>query len=71
MKNMVLVLNIMVLIMTLSIVILPSVWMISVVVGGADGPTGVVFPFIWTVYAILVFITSGSTVSWLLKKNHL
>ena len=70
MKNIVLVLNIMVLIMTLSIVILPSVWIISVV-GGADGLTGVVFPFVWTVYAILVFITSGSTVSWLLKKNHL
>jgi len=67
MKNIVLVLNIMVLIMTLSIVILPKVWMISVV-GGADGPTGVLFPFVWSIYGVLAFVTSGVTISWLIRK---
>ena len=67
MKNIVLILNVMVLIMTLSIVILPKVWMISVV-GGVDGPTGVAFPPIWTIYGVLAFITSGVTISWLIRK---
>jgi len=66
-KNIVLILNVIVIVMSLSIAILPNIWMISVV-GGADGPTGVMFPFIWTIYGVLVFITAGVTVSWLIRK---
>jgi len=57
----------MVLMITLSIVIMPNLWMISIV-GGADGFKGVSFPLIWTVYALLVFFTSAFTFSWLIRK---
>lgn len=67
MKNVVLFLNAVVLIMTLSIVLLPNVWMVSVV-DGATGLKGIVFPMIWTVYAVLVFISSGLTFSWIIKR---
>jgi len=65
-KNILLVLNASVLMMTLSILILPQVWMISVV-GGADGLTGISFPVIWTVYLVTVFVTVGVTFSWLIR----
>ena len=67
MKNILLVLHAVVLSMTLSIVILPNIWIIHVV-EGADGLRGMVFPWIWTVYAVTVFITSGLTFSWLVKR---
>ena len=67
MKNLILILNAVLLVMTLSIVIMPKVWMISVV-GGADGLTGIAFPVIWTVYAVTVFVTSGLSFSWLMRK---
>lgn len=67
MKNVVLFLNAVVLIMTLSIVILPNVWMVSVVNGEA-GLQGIVFPMIWTVYAVFVFISAGVTFSWIIKR---
>ncbi len=67
MKNIILVLQAIVLVMTLSIVLLPNIWTIHVV-EGADGLKGMVFPFIWTIYAITVFITSGLTFSWLVKQ---
>ena len=66
MKNIILLLQAIVLVMTLSIVILPNIWTIQVV-EGADGLKGMVFPLIWTVYAVTVFITSGLTFSWLVK----
>jgi len=66
-KNILLVLHAVVLSMTLSIVILPNIWTIHVV-EGADGLRGMVFPWIWTVYAVTVFITSGLTFSWLVKR---
>jgi len=55
--------------MTLSIVVLPNLWTIQVVMGGENGVTGMVFPLIWTVYAVMVFVTSGLTFSWLIKKG--
>lgn len=67
-KNILLVLHAVVLAMTLSISILPDMWMIKVV-GGADGIKGVVYPLIWTLYALSVFVTSGLTFSWLIKKK--
>ena len=67
MKNIILVLQAIVLVMTLSIVLLPNIWTIQVV-EGVDGLKGMVFPFIWTIYAITVFITSGLTFSWLVKQ---
>jgi hypothetical protein len=67
MKNLILILNALVLIMTLSMVVLPKFWILSVV-GGADGPTGMVIPFIWTIYAVLVFVTSAVTFSWLARR---
>ncbi len=69
MKNIVLAMNAMVLIMTLSIVILPNLWMVSVV-AGEEGLQGVVFPMTWTIYALLVFVTSGFTFSWLIKGGR-
>ncbi|CAA6806629.1 MAG: Unknown protein [uncultured Sulfurovum sp.] len=69
MKNIVLAMNAIVLILTLSIVILPKLWMVSVV-GGADGLKGISFPIIWTVYAVTVFITAGFTFSWLVKSGR-
>ena len=48
MKNLILILHAVVLMMTLSIVIMPNLWMISVV-EGADGVKGIAFPLIWTV----------------------
>ena len=66
MKNLILIMNAIVLMLTLSILILPNLWMISVV-GGADGLQGVAFPVIWTVYAVSVFLTAGFTFSWLIK----
>ena len=66
MKNIILIMNAIVLMLTLSIVILPKLWMISVV-GGADGLKAVAFPAIWTVYAVSVFVTAGFTFSWLIK----
>lgn len=65
-KNIVLILNAAVLIMTLSIVILPHLWMISVVTT-EQGLQGAVIPHVWTAYAVLVFVTSGFTFSWLIK----
>ena len=67
-KNILLLLHAVVLVMTLSIVILPNIWIIKVV-GGVDGVTGMVFPIIWTVYALIVFIASGLTFSWLIKRK--
>ena len=67
-RNILLILHAVVLSMTLSIVILPDVWMIKVV-GGVDGIKGVVFPIIWIVYAITVFVVSGLTFSWLVKRK--
>jgi len=52
--------------MTLSIVVIPNIWMVSVV-GGAEGLTGISFPVIWTVYAGMVFLTAGVTFSWLIR----
>ncbi len=69
MKNIILAMNAIVLILTLSIVILPKVWMISVI-GGEEGIKGVVFPVIWTVYAVSVFLTAGVTFSWLVKIKN-
>ncbi len=66
MKNILLVFQAIVLSMTLSIVILPNIWTVHVV-EGVDGLKGMVFPLIWTVYAVTVFITSGLTFSWLVK----
>ncbi len=67
MKNILLILNALLLIMTLSIVIMPQFWIVSVVTG-AGGVKGVAFPIIWTVYAGLVFFTSAFTFSWLVKR---
>ena len=67
-RNILLILHAVVLSMTLSIVVLPDVWMIKVV-SGADGIKGVAFPMIWTVYAVTVFVVSGLTFSWLVKKK--
>jgi len=53
--------------MTISIVIMPNLWMVSVV-AGAEGLKGISFPIIWTIYAVLVFFTSAFTFSWLVKK---
>ncbi len=67
-KNILLLLHAVVLVMTLSIVLLPNIWMVKVV-GGADGIKGIAFPLIWTVYAVMVFIASGFTFSWLIKRK--
>ena len=67
-RNILLVLHAVVLSMTLSIVVLPDLWMIKVV-GGTDGIKGVVFPIIWIVYAVTVFVVSGLTFSWLVKRK--
>ena len=68
MKNILLLLHAIVLVMTLSIVLLPKIWMIQVV-AGADGISGMVFPTIWMVYAITIFVASGLTFSWLIRKS--
>lgn len=67
MKNFILILNVILLTMTLSIVILPKFWIISVV-GGSDGVKGMAIPFIWTLYVGLVFVTTATTFSWLVRK---
>ncbi len=67
MKNILLILHAGVLIMTLSIVVMPNLWMVSAVTG-ADGLKGISFPIIWTIYAVLVFFSSAFTFSWLIKK---
>jgi len=67
-KNILLIVHAMVLIMTLSIVVMPNLWMVSVV-SGADGLKGISFPVIWTVYAVLVFFSSAFTFSWLIKRK--
>jgi len=54
--------------MTFSIVLLPKVWMIQVI-AGADGISGMVFPTIWLVYTITIFVASGLTFSWLIRKS--
>jgi len=69
MKNIILIMNATVLMLTLSIVVLPNLWMISVV-GGEEGLKGIVFPVIWTVYAVSVFVTAGFTFSWLVKGGR-
>ena len=69
MKNIILIMNAIVLMLTLSIVVLPNLWMISVV-GGEEGLKGIVFPVIWTVYAVSVFVTAGFTFSWLIKSGR-
>jgi len=66
MKNIILIMNAIVLMLTLSIMILPNIWIISVV-GGADGITGIGFPIMWTVYVVSVFLTAAFTFSWLVK----
>jgi len=66
-KNILLILHALVLMMTISIVVMPNLWMVSVV-SGADGLKGISFPIIWTIYAVLVFFTSAFTFSWLIKK---
>ena len=67
MKNLILILNALLLAMTISIVIMPKVWMISIV-GGVDGVTGMSFPLIWTFYVGLVLLTSGLSFYWLLRR---
>jgi len=67
MKNFILVLHAVVLMMTLSIVILPKFWIVSIV-GGVDGVRGMVIPLTWTVYIGLVFLTSVVTFSWLIRR---
>jgi hypothetical protein len=69
MKNLILIMNAIVLMLTLSIVVLPNLWMISVV-DGVEGIKGVAFPVIWTVYAVSVFVTAGFTFSWLVKGGR-
>jgi len=69
MKNIILIMNAIVLMLTLSIVVLPNLWMISVV-GGEEGIKGVSFPVIWTVYAVSVFVSAGFTFSWLVKGGR-
>jgi len=66
MKNIILTMNAIVLMLTLSIVILPKFWIISIV-GGADGIKGIAFPVMWTVYVVSVFVTAGFTFSWLIR----
>jgi lipopolysaccharide export LptBFGC system permease protein LptF len=66
MKKIILTMNAIVLMLTLSIVILPKFWIISVV-GGADGIQGIAFPIMWTVYVVSVFLTAGFTLSWLIR----
>jgi hypothetical protein len=68
MKNIILVLNTILIAMTLSIVLLPNIWMVSVVKVG-DNVQGIVIPLIWTIYAGLVFLTAGMTFSWLIKQK--
>lgn len=68
MKNIVLILNAAVLIMTLSILLLPHLWIISVVTT-EQGLQGTVISHIWTVYAVLAFVTSGFTFSWLIRSK--
>jgi hypothetical protein len=68
MKNILLVLNAVVLSMSLSIVILPKLWMIKVV-KDAHGVAGVAFPMIWTIYVVTVFLVAGLTFSWLAKRK--
>ena len=67
MKNLILILNAIVLIMTLSIVVMPHLWTVSVVCD-AEGLKGIAFPLIWTIYAVSVFITAGVTFSWLVRR---
>jgi len=67
MKNLILILNAIVLIMTLSIVVMPHLWTVSVV-SDAEGLKGIAFPLIWTIYAVSVFITAGVTFSWLVRR---
>ena len=69
MKNIILIMNAIVLMLTLSIVVLPNIWMISVV-GEEEGIKGVYFPVIWTVYAVSVFVSAGFTFSWLVKGGR-
>jgi steroid 5-alpha reductase family enzyme len=67
MKNLILILHAVVLIMSLSIVIMPNLWMVSVVTG-EEGMKGIVFPVIWTVYGVVVFLASAVTFSWLIRR---
>jgi len=67
-RNILLVLHAIVLTLTLSIVVIPDIWMIKIV-GGVDGIKGISFPIIWTIYAVTVFVVSGLTFSWLIKKK--
>jgi len=66
MKKIILIMNVIVLILTISIVMLPNLWMISVVTD-TDGLKGVAFPVIWTVYVVSIFLTAGFTLSWLIR----
>ena len=68
-RNILLVLHAVVLMLTLSIVMLPDVWMIKVV-GESKEIQGVVFPLIWTIYAGVVFLASAFTFSWLIQKKQ-
>jgi len=67
MKNLILILHALVLVMTLSIVVLPKFWIVTMV-GGADGITGLSIPWIWTVYIAVVFLSSAVTFSWVTKR---
>ena len=67
-KNIILVLNAVLISMTLSIVLLPKIWMVTAV-GTPDTIKGIVIPLIWTVYAGLVFLSSGLSFSWLIKQK--
>jgi len=67
MKNLILILNAIVLVMTLSIVVMPHLWTVSVV-SDAEGLKGIAFPLIWTIYAVSVFISAGVTFSWLVRR---
>jgi len=67
-KNIILLLNAILVSMTVSIILLPNVWMVSVV-EISNHVQGVVIPLIWTIYAALVFVTTGMTFSWLIKQK--
>ena len=66
-KNIILFLHAVVITLTLTMVLLPNLWIIKAV-GDANGVKGMVIPTIWMVYVATVFVASGLTFSWLIKK---
>ena len=67
MKNLILILHALVLVMTLSIVVLPKFWVVTMV-GDSGGVTGLSIPWIWTAYIAVVFLSSAITFSWVTKQ---